>query len=142
MGWKLAYRSLVVAVAAMILNVACAFLWVFIYSAFIAPGQSEAAYQAYAMRAAPWSSVIAGIPILLGAGWLLARWQGGGWQVGIFAAVAYVTLDFIILTAAGALGEIAPIVALSFATKLAAAALGGRLASPRATSRAEDLAAD
>ena len=139
MGWRLALRALALAVAAMAVNVACAFLWVFVYSALIAPGQEEAAYQAYAMRAAPWVSVIAGIPILFVAGWLLARWQGGGWQVGILAAIAYVTIDFAILTLADALAAIAPIVALSFATKLAAAALGGRLAEGRAA--AGDLAA-
>jgi len=127
MGAKLTLRSLAVAVPAMVVNVACAFLWVFIYSLLIAPGQSEAAYQAYAMRAAPWSSVIAGAPILLGAGWLLARWHGGGWRTGICAALAYVAIDFSIILAAGALGAMAGIIALSFATKLGAAALGGAI---------------
>jgi hypothetical protein len=133
MGVALALRSVAVAVAAMVLNVAFAFLWVLIYSALIAPGQDEAAYKAYAMRVAPWSSVIAGIPILFAAGWLLARWHGGGWQVGICAAVAYVVIDFAILAAARALGEFPAIVAFSFATKLAAAALGGAMAQRLAT---------
>ena len=128
MGWALALRSVAIAVGAMVLNVVFAFLWVFIYSTFIAPGQGEAAYKAYAMRVAPWSSVIAGIPILFAAGWLLARWQGGGWQVGICAAIAYVVIDILILAAARALGEYPTIVALSAATKLAAAALGGAMA--------------
>ena len=128
MGVKLILRSLAVAVPAMVVNVACAFLWVFIYSILIAPGQEDAAYQAYAMRAAPWSSVIAGAPILLGAGWLLARWHGGGWRTGICAGVAYVAIDFAIILAAGALAAMAGIIALSFATKLAASALGGALA--------------
>ena len=128
MGVKLILRSLAVAVPAMVVNVACAFLWVFIYSILIAPGQDEAAYQAYAMRAAPWCSVIAGIPILFGAGWLLARWHGGGWRTGICAGVAYVAIDVAIILAAGALGEMAAIVALSAATKIAASALGGALA--------------
>jgi hypothetical protein len=128
MGVKLTLRSLAVDVPAMILNVACAFLWVLLYSTMIAPGQGEAAYQAYAMRAAPWSSVIAGAPILLGAGWLLARWHGGGWRTGICAGAAYVLIDFAIIVAAGALGAMAGIVALSFATKLGASALGGALA--------------
>jgi hypothetical protein len=131
MGWALALRSIAVAVPAMVLNVAAAFLWVFIYSMLIAPGQDEAAYQAYAMRAAPWCSVIAGIPILLFAGWLLARWHGGGWRTGIFAAVAYVVLDAIILLAAGALFAFPGIEALSYATKLGAAACGGLLAGRR-----------
>ncbi len=128
MGVKLILRSLAVAVPAMVVNVAAAFLWVFIYSILIVPGQDEAAYQAYAMRAAPWCSVIAGVPILLGAGWLLARWHGGGWRTGMGAGIAYVAIDFAIVAAAGALFEMAGIVALSFATKLAASALGGALA--------------
>jgi len=128
MGVKLILRSLAVAVPAMVVNVACAFLWVFIYSILIAPGQDEAAYQAYAMRAAPWCSVIAGIPILLGAGWLLARWHGGGWRTGICAGVAYVAIDVAIILAAGALAEMAAIVALSAATKIGASALGGAMA--------------
>jgi hypothetical protein len=128
MGAALGLRSVAIAVGAMVLNIAFAFLWVFIYSMVIAPGQDEAAYQAYAMRVAPWCSVIAGIPILFAAGWLLARWHGGGWQVGICAAIAYIVLDGAILAVAGALGQLAGIVALSFATKLAAAALGGAMA--------------
>ena len=131
MGWTLALRSVAVAVAAMVLNVAAAFLWVFIYAMLIAPGQDEAAYQAYAMRAAPWCSVIAGIPILFVAGWLLARWHGGGWRTGICAAVAYVVLDVLILVAADALFALPAIEALSYATKLGAAACGGALAARR-----------
>lgn len=128
MGVKLILKSLAVAVPAMILNVACAFLWVAIYAYLISPGQDEAAYQAYAMRASPWSSVIAGAPILLGAGWLLARWHGGGWRTGICAGLAYVAIDVTIIAAAGALAAMPGIVALSAATKLAASALGGAMA--------------
>ncbi len=128
MGGALILRSLAVAVPAMALNVAVSFLWVLIYSLLIAPGQTEAAYQAYAMQAAPWSSVIAGAPILLIAGWLLARWHGGGWRTGICAGLAYVAIDLAIILAAGALAALAGIIALSFATKLAASALGGAMA--------------
>ena len=128
MGAKLILRSLAVAVPAMVINVACAFLWVFIYSMLIAPGQDEAFYQAYAMRSSPWSSVIAGMPILFGAGWLLARWHGGGWRTGICAGLAYVAIDVAIIFAVGAMGEMAGIVALSAATKIGASALGGAMA--------------
>lgn len=117
------------AVGAMVINVAVAFLWVAIYSMLIAPGQEKAAYEAYAMRAAPWSSVIAGMPILFAAGWLLARWHGGGWEIGIWAAAAYILLDVVILAAAAGMSAFTPIVALSAVTKLAAAALGGALAA-------------
>ena len=129
MGAILLLRSLAVAVAAMVVNVACAFLWVAIYSMLIAPGQEKAAYEAYAMRAAPWCSVIAGMPILFAAGWLLTRWHGGGWDTGIWAAVAYIVLDVVILAVAAGMAAFTPVVALSAVTKLAAAALGGALAA-------------
>lgn len=131
MGLALALKSVALAVASMALNVAMAFLWVFLYSTFIAPGQSEAAYEAYAMRIAPWSSVIAGIPILFAAGWLLARWHGGGWRTGICAGVAYVVIDALMLLAVGVLLDFLVVVAWSFTTKLASAALGGVLARRR-----------
>src|SRR6185295_5761137 len=112
MGAKLILRGLAVAVPAMILNIACAFLWVAIYSHLIAPGQGEAAYQAYAMRAVPWSAVIAGVPILLGAGWLLARWHGGGWRTGLWAGAFYLAIDLAIILAAGMVASMLGIVAL------------------------------
>jgi hypothetical protein len=126
MAMPVILKSPAVAVPAMALNVAVSFLWVAIYSMLIAPGQGEAAYQAYAMRAAPWSSVIAGAPILFGGGWLLARWHGGGWRTGICAGIGYVAIDVAIILAAGALAAMAGIIALSSATKLAAAALAGK----------------
>ena len=128
MGVKLILRGFAVAVPAMILNIACAFLWVALYSHVVAPGQGEAAYQAYAMRAVPWSAVIAGVPILLGAGWLLARWHGGGWRTGLLAGIFYLIVDLAILLAAGGAGGMLGIVALSYATKLAASTLGGAMA--------------
>lgn len=128
MGAKLILRGLAVAVGAMALNIACAFLWVAIYSHLIAPGQSEAAYQAYALRAVPWSAVIAGIPILFGAGCLLARWHGGGWRTGLWAGAFYLAVDLAILLVAGGVGSMLGIVALSYSTKLAASTLGGAMA--------------
>jgi len=125
---KLILRSLAVAVPAMALNIACAFAWVAIYAYLIAPGQSEAAYQAYAMRAVPWSAVIAGVPILLGVGWLVARWHGGGWRTGLCAGAAYLAIDLAIVLMAGGAGAMLAILALSYATKLGASALGGALA--------------
>ncbi len=80
------------------------------------------------MRAVPWSAVIAGVPILFGAGWLLVRWHSGGWRIGLIAGLFYLAVDFAIILAAGGLGDMAAIVALSYVTKLAAAALGGRIA--------------
>ena len=131
MGVALGLRSVAIAIAAMALNVAFFFLWVFLYSMVIAPGQEPAAYEAYANRAAPWGSVIAGIPILFAGGWLLARWHGGGWRTGIAAGIAYAVIDLVILSAAGALFDLLAVAALSWSTKIAAAALGGSLAGRR-----------
>src|ERR1700704_1323300 len=112
MGVKPILRGLAVAAPAMGLNIACAFLWVALYSHAIAPGQGEAAYQAYAMRAVPWSAVIAGVPILFGAGWLLARRQGGGWRAGLLAGGLYLAIDLAIVLAVGLAGSMLGIVAL------------------------------
>ena len=131
MGLALALRSAVVAAAAMVVNVAASFLWVFIYSMLIVTGHNEAFHDAYAARAAPWCSVVAGVPILVGAGWLLTRWHGGGWRTGIWVGIAYAFLDTLILAAAGMIVALLPIVALSHVTKITAAALGGRAASRR-----------
>ena len=128
MSRKLIWRGFAIGLGAMILNIACAFAWVAIYSHLVAPGQGEAAYQAYALRAVPWSAVIAGVPILLGAGWLLARWHGGGWRTGIVAGVAYMLIDIASQLAMGALGAMPGITALSNLSKLLASAWGGALA--------------
>jgi hypothetical protein len=133
MSARLVLLSIGVAIAAMVVNVAASFLWVLIYSMLIVPGQSEAAYQAYAVEAAPWCSVIAGAPILFAAGWLLARWTRGGCRQGLGAGLAYVAIDVAIIAAAGMLGAMGAIVALSAATKLAASAAGGALWARRAS---------
>ena len=125
-------KSLALAIAAMAINVAMAFGWVAIYSLAIAPGQSEAAYQAYAEQVAPWCSVIAGIPILFVAGWLRARWGSGasGWSFGAMVGILYALLDVTILLAAVGLAALTGVVGLSIVTKIAAAAWGGKVAGP------------
>ena len=125
-------KSLALAFAAMVVNVAAAFGWVAIYSLAIAPGQSEAAYQAYAEQVAPWCSVIAGVPILFGAGWLRARSRRGasGWSLGMTVGVLYAVLDLSILLGAVGLAALTGVVGLSVVTKIAASAWGGRVARP------------
>ena len=126
-------KSLALAAAAMVVNVAAAFGWVAIYSLAIAPGQSEAAYQAYAEQVAPWCSVIAGIPILFAAGWLRARWGdrgAAGWSMGMWVGVVYVLLDLTILLSVVGPAALTGVVGLSIITKIAASAWGGRVARP------------
>lgn len=118
-----------VAIGAMILNVAVSFGVVWIYSTFVDPGRAVADYQAFAMRAAPISSVIAGIPIMLLAGFLLAgrRLRRAAFQAAVAAALIYIAIDLAILVAANAPAAVWPWAALSHLTKLLSALAGAAL---------------
>jgi len=129
---RLWLRVIALGLVAMVVNVAAAFLWVWFYSMAIAPGHDAAFYQAYATRAAPVSSVIAGIPILFLFGMVAARmamWASPGMALaaGIGTAATYATLDLIMLR--GLAGPVPwDIVMLSHVTKLIAAAVGAMVA--------------
>ena len=121
------------ALGVMIANVAISFFMVWVYATFISPGRSLAYYQAFAEAAAPIGSVVAGIPLMLLAGYLLAR--GRQRRAALLAAGAaalvYILLDLAIVIAARAAGSIWVWVALSNATKLMAALAGAALRSRR-----------
>jgi hypothetical protein len=125
------------ALAVMIANVAISFGIVWAYSTFISPGQPLSHYEGFAATAAPIGSVVAGIPLMLLAGYLLAR--GRQRRPALLAAAAaalvYIVLDLIILVGAHAVGSIWAWAALSHATKLAAALAGAALANPPAAAR-------
>lgn len=125
------------ALAVMIANVAISFGIVWAYSAFISPGQPLSHYQGFAEAAAPIGSVVAGIPLMLLAGFLLAK--GRQRRAALLAAGAaasvYIALDLAILVGAHASGSIWAWAALSHATKLAAALAGAALFSPPAAAR-------
>ena len=122
------------ALAVMIANVAISFGVVWFYSTFISPGQPFARYQDFAETAAPISSVVAGIPLMLLAGFLLAR--GRERRAALLAAGAaalvYILLDLAILLGAHASGSVWGWAALSHTTKLAAALAGAALATKAA----------
>ncbi|HWB76471.1 MAG TPA: hypothetical protein VG755_16000 [Nannocystaceae bacterium] len=115
-------RVLGLALLVMTLNVAASVIYMVLYSYVIAPGRDAAHYDAHVQAAAPWSSVIVGAPLMFFASRWLARRTGTRDGIGI--AIAYIVIDSAILLGAGALARLAPIVALSFATKLAAAWAG------------------
>jgi hypothetical protein len=108
----------------MALNVGASVLYMVLYGYVIAPGHEEAYYQAHAQVAAPWSSVIVGIPLMFFA----ARWSAPrlGRRAAVSIAIVYVVVDLAIMLGAGALGQLAFVVTLSVATKLGAAWLGAR----------------
>ena len=121
------------AVGVMIVNVLVSILYVVVYSFLIDPGHDEAYYQAYAEFSAPYSSIIAGMPLMFLAG----RWIGGKFPKGnsVKAAVlvwlVYFLIDFAAIAAVGALAQIALLFAISFSTKFVAAYLGGLSAQKR-----------
>ena len=121
------------AVAVMVLNVAISFGVVWLYSSFLNPGHSAAYYEAYAMRVAPISSVIAGIPLMFAAGFLIARSRPGrrGLLVAAAAAFLYIIVDTAVLLSVDAGQGVWMWAALSHATKLLSALAGARLGMSR-----------
>lgn len=122
------------ALGVMFFNVLISILYVAVYSLLINPGHEQAFYQEYAQTAAPYSSIIAGIPLMFLAGrWIGFKFPG---QNRVKAALSvwlvYFLIDFILIAAAGALAQIALLFTVSFVTKLAAAYLGGLSAQKRA----------
>lgn len=121
------------ALGVMIVNIIISVLYVVVYSYLIDPGHDEAYYQAYAQVAAPYSSIIAGIPLMFLAG----RWIGGKFPKGnsvkaaLLMWLVYFLIDLSIIAAAGALIQIALLFVVSFSTKFVAAYLGGVLAHRR-----------
>jgi hypothetical protein len=129
MGGRIIVRGLGLGALAMALNVLVAFAWVFLYSVAIAPGHDGAFYQAYAQRVAPFSAILAGMPILFAAGWLAARGPRPE-PAALLPAAAYIILDLVLVAASG-LWPSGWSLALSYLTKLAAAWAGGRMAIRR-----------
>ena len=111
-----------VALLVLIANVAASFLYMVVYSYVIDRGHDEQYYRDHIKVAAPYCSIVAGIPLMFLVGW----WVGGWWE-GSFAAraalivwLAYVLIDIAVLVAAGLSTKVAILFAVSFFTKLAA----------------------
>ena len=121
------------ALGVMIANVAISFGIVWVYSTFINPGHPLFYYQGFAEAAAPIGSVVAGIPLMLLAGYLLARGREkhAALLAAAAAAMVYILLDLAILLGARASGPIWIWAALSYATKLGAALAGAAIATRR-----------
>jgi hypothetical protein len=111
----------------LIVNVALSVLYIAFYSYFINPGHDEQFYQEYAQTAAPYCSIVAGIPIF----YFVCRWISGKWESDFAVKAAllvwfvYVLIDLSVLTAAGFTPRLAVLATISLATKLASAYLGG-----------------
>jgi hypothetical protein len=115
-----------VALLVLVVNVATSILYMVVYSYLINPGHEEKYYHDHIQVAAPYCSIVAGIPLMFLAGW----WVGGWWE-GEFAVksaltvwLAYALIDIAVLLASGMTTKGAILVAVSFITKLAAAYVG------------------
>lgn len=123
-----------VALLVMVVNVAVSVLYMVVYSYVIDPGHEEQYYRSHIKVAAPYCSIVAGIPLMFLAGW----WVGGWWE-GQFAVKAaltvwlvYALIDFAVLLAVGLNCKIAALFAVSFLTKLAAVYFGAVFARANA----------
>jgi hypothetical protein len=122
-----------IAVLVMVANVVASILYMVVYSYLIDPGHEKEYYDAHIQIAAPYCSILAGIPLMFLAGW----WVGGWWR-GEFAVKSalviwfvYAVIDVSILLAAGVASSIAVLVAVSIVTKLVAVYLGALFGSRR-----------
>ena len=131
-GFNLLARLAGVAVLVMVAIILCTVLYMVAYGHLINPGHDEAFYQAHVQIAAPYCSIVAGIPLMFLAGWWVAGWKVHRSAIVMALAVwgVYATLDGAILVASGASRTILPLYTASFVTKLVAiwagAALRGR----------------
>jgi len=123
-----------VAVLVLLVNVAVSILYMVVYGHWIDTGHDEQYYQDHIKVAAPYCSIVAGIPLMFLAGW----WVGGWWE-GAFAVkaalvvwLAYALIDIGVLLMAGLTARIAILSAGSLLTKLAAVYLGALVAGRHA----------
>jgi hypothetical protein len=116
-----------VAVLVLVANVAASFLYMVFYSYVIDPGHDAAYYNAHIQKAAPYCSIVAGIPLMFLAGWWVTGWsrQTGARPAWIIWLV-YGVIDLGVLLAAGMTARVALLFVLSFGTKLAAVLYGAK----------------
>ncbi len=126
------------AILVLAINVGVSILYMVIYSYLINSGHDEHYYQEYARMAAPYSSIVAGMPLMF----LICRRVGSWWEAdgGVKAALlvwlVYAVIDVLVLVAAGmsegVTTRLIVLTAISLMTKLAASYFGGVVGSRRA----------
>lgn len=118
-----------VALAVMIVNVALSVVYMVVYSYLIDPGHDQRYYEEHIQMAAPYCSIVAGIPLMFLAGWWVSSWWNG--ESSIRSAVTlwlvYVVIDLAVLLAAGLNSRFALLFAVSLVTKLAAVLLPAKI---------------
>ncbi len=123
-----------VAVLVLIANVAVSVLYMLVYGHLINPGHDEQFYQDHIQFAAPFCSIIAGMPLMFLAGWWVAGWWEAefGRKAAMIVWLAYALIDISVLLVAGITPRTAVLFSISFLTKLAAGYVGALVRDRRA----------
>jgi hypothetical protein len=106
------------ALAVMAANVALSILYMVVYSYVIDPGHEKAYYEAHIKIAAPYCSIVAGIPLMFLVGWWVGTWPA------MVVWLIYAIVDVAVLAGSGLTTKLGALVAVSLLTKLASAYLG------------------
>ena len=127
-GWLIGIAVLVMAA-----NILVSILYMVVYGHLINPGHEKAYYDAHIQAAAPYSSIVAGIPLMFLAGYWISGWWEGRFAVESALVVwfVYVLIDVAALMASGFTTRMALLVAVSLITKLAAIYAGAVIAGRR-----------
>lgn len=126
-----------IAVLVIVANILVSVLYMVVYGYLIDPGHAKEYYDAHVQVAAPYCSIVAGIPLMFLAGYWISGWWEGKFAVqsALFVWFIYVLIDVTALMAAGVTSSAALLVAVSLVTKLAAiyagAVIGGRRTIPQ-----------
>ena len=106
------------ALGVMAVNVAITILYMVVYGYVIDPGHEKEYYDAHVQIAAPYCSIVAGIPLFLIVGWWVGMWPA------IVVWLVYALVDVVAFAATGPTLRMGALVAVSLLTKLASACLG------------------
>ena len=127
---RLIARAAALGLAATALLTAVIFAWVLVYAYVVAPGHPPAFYQAYAARVAPIAGIILGMPVFALAGFFAVRGHPYALPLALTPAATFILIDLVLLGAFQSSAFAAWLaLLLSWLSKLAAALLGGRLAT-------------
>jgi hypothetical protein len=114
------------ALGVMAVNVAASILYMVVYSYAIDPGHEKAYYEAHVKIAAPYCSIVVGVPLMLLVGWWV------GMRPALIVWLVYALVDVAVFVASGPTLRMGALVAVSLLTKLVSAYLGALAASWRA----------
>ena len=106
------------ALGVMAVNIAVSILYMVVYSYAIDPGHEKAYYEAHVRVAAPYCSIIAGIPLMFLVGWWV------GLRPAMFVWMVYAFVDVAVFAMSGPTSRMGAVVAISLLTKLVSAYLG------------------